>query len=85
MNTLQECLEKLADYFGFDVRSYSGRGMYGKTCLAIVGEGINLISLGYALGEMDRDIDKYDLDNMRSDSMGLGMVYYWPNIEYENK
>lgn len=85
MNTLQECLEKLADYFGFDVRSYSGRGMYGKTCLAIVGEGISLISLGYALGEMDCDIDKYDLDNMRSDSMGLGMVYYWPNIEYENK
>ena len=35
--------------------------------------------------EMDCDIDKYDLDNMRSDSMGLGMVYYWPNIEYENK
>jgi len=33
----QELLENNADMFECKIRSYSGRGMFGKECLAVTG------------------------------------------------
>jgi hypothetical protein len=62
------------------VRSYSGRGMCGRSCLAISGE-ISLFTLGLMIGQ---DVELADIFNCagepREDSMGRGVVIYWPRI-----
>lgn len=91
---LQIALEDIGLNCGveFKIRSYSGRGMYGKECLAIDGDDINLMQLGFIMGQQVAEerqylhtkvfVDESDMSGMRSDSMGLGMVYYWPHIAY---
>lgn len=74
-----------------DVRSYSGRGMYGKSCLGIgtsdrFADGWNgliaaLIRSDDLSGDERRAIaDAFD--GLRQDSMGPGQIYYFPNIPY---
>ena len=87
MHILQKLLVECRDQMGadFSIRSYSGRGMYNETCLAICGDNINLADIFYTIGRMDEEekICPHELGGMRSDSMGLGMVYYWPRIPYK--
>ncbi len=79
---LKEALKNLENYMDFRVRSYSGRGIHGRECLpVIVDSDLSLIELGIELGRLG--INSYDVRNMRSDNMGLGMVYYWPRIPFE--
>lgn len=105
MNKLQEML---ADTGNVRVRDYSGRGMYGKRCLAITGSNGEcqraiadvVASLMQEVFDAamdavdDTEVDQaHDLNdetqelvckllNNRSDSMGLDVVMYWPDIEY---
>ena len=79
---LQVALESLAEEYDFTVRSYSGRAMYGASCLAISGNDINLMQIGFFVGREHEDVFPHHLDSCRSDNMGLGMVYYWPRIDY---
>lgn len=51
-------------------RSYSGRGMYGKECVAT---------------SLDRYTHPSDLElpaGWRQDQLGLGTVVYWPGITW---
>lgn len=89
-SVLQLALESLRETCDqeFEIRSYSGRAMYGKTCVAIVGDDLNMFKFGLALGaQADEDtmpIDDllYEAENMKQDSMGLGTVYYWPRVPF---
>ena len=69
----------LNDIDGADLRSYSGRGMYGKQCL-----GIDMDSMAdafrFALMVEDEDLT-VALSNPCFDSMGLGIIVYFPNVE----
>ena len=79
-------------------RAYSGRGMFGKYCLGVdvitdcsdflpelfsaLGDmscstGPNPISLPEGLYELATSFE-----SMRSDSMGKGMIYYFPKIQF---
>ena len=85
-NTFQEILEEA----GYHTRSYSGRSMYGKQCIAITTDH----SIGTVMGNIFQvaydEIDENDvedfvdiLSSMQQDHMGKSsMVYYFPNIEY---
>lgn len=69
-------------------RSYSGRFMYGARCIAVeVSEPADLIRIafwaGQAYGEQ-LDAEQF-LRNMRSDSLGLGMIYYWPDQAWDEQ
>lgn len=61
---------------------YSGRAMYGQTCLAIVG---SLRDLGAFMCTVVPHVNE-DLVPMEAwpdvhmDSMGLQQVFYWPHI-----
>jgi len=78
---------------GLDITSYSGRGMFGKRCVAIDTEGTEAnIIIGLVRGCMDIAADENDcgsllrslldcIEDARTDSLGMGMVMYWPNIE----
>ena len=81
----QEALEYISDDMEFDVQSRFGRGIYGKNCIAITGDDINLLTLGIALAEYyrdhDDDIPHYVYDHI-TDSYGPCQVIYWPHMEY---
>ena len=52
---------------------YSGRGMFGRTCLGVVGSMQDLDTL---LSEI-----KGSANGLKKDNMGLDYIYYWPEIE----
>lgn len=74
------------------VRSYSGRGMFGKTCVAVEIEN----DIGELFSEVLESISNYSSDEqneaielcvknfrrMMTDSMGRGQIAYWPSVEY---
>lgn len=88
--TLQQIIEDL----GYETRSYSGRGMYGKSCL-----GVSLDAEEKPF-KILADVFEYLLDDMggiqetekkaitkafrqaQTDSLGLGTILYFPRVEY---
>ena len=80
-------LQKILETNGYDCQSYSGRAMYGKTCLGVViSSEQSQFEMGLMVGLGLVDCWAGDIEavkNVRSDSMGLGTVVYWPNIEYD--
>lgn len=73
-----------------DVRSYSGRAMYGRECLAVT---CNAQEFGHLIANLLRNVSMFDdgqdieevataMQDMRWDNMGMDMVYYWPGIPY---
>ena len=84
-----------------DFRSdYSGRGMYGKTCVGFVVQtpAVGLMSVGAALAEVLRSADEDDVDyneklnllhfmvtNACIDNMGMDMIVYFPGVTLKNE
>lgn len=87
-------LKKLLISAGYEPRSYSGRGMFGKHCIGVE-SGASQAAVKVTLqvvhaAVIDHRYDKQDLedlleklDDVRTDNMGLDMIVYWPNIKWE--
>lgn len=82
-------IESALDYEHGTVRAYSGRNMYGKSCLGIVSDDPVKCLLVLALNLMDMDerdtlamlVDTYN----RQDSMGRSSsVIYFPNLAMDD-
>lgn len=75
----------------FTIReSYSGRGMYGKTCPAVTLRTPDLrlpflVALAVAMAEAGRGDDAIELGGTLADDAGLGVVLYWPEGELVDK
>jgi hypothetical protein len=66
--------------------TYSGRAMYGKTCLGVTfPSGAMLAELYFFVGRFAERTEEYEhfvcLPQERQDSMGLGTIVYWPEVE----
>lgn len=75
--SLQDLILDLAnDGAEFRCRSYSGRGMCGKECLAVVCDDplLALQVISYEAGSEGIHMPT----NIRQDSMGTQYVVYWP-------
>ena len=76
-----ELLEELAQEVDGNIRTdYSGRGMYGKTCVGIVVD--NLLALGGAITSVieDEELRKELTTNSNTDSMGYDTIVYWTRV-----
>lgn len=82
INLLREVYE--SGNMEMEVRSYSGRGMYGDTCVAVVlGDYSSTWTLALAIADANNgNADLFGLPEPRSDSMGLGTVLYWPSLKW---
>jgi hypothetical protein len=81
-SNLQTILEACDDC---QVCSYSGRGMSGRTCLGIVvnsSVGEVLAMLVESVDDSNREEIVQAVRSMRTDSMGRGVVLYWPSIAF---
>jgi hypothetical protein len=90
-------LQLLLTNAGFEVRSYSGRGMNGKTCLAVVVDREDNAAAMFAeLLALTSSHDGSSTDTLavmeviqealrdhRTESMGRDTVVYWPNVSYD--
>jgi hypothetical protein len=78
-SVIQQSLEDM----GIETLSYSGRGMYGESCLGFI-SNLNPLYIGFMLCRADKneDIDESNFSNIKSDIMGWSTVYYFPNIPY---
>jgi hypothetical protein len=64
------------DGYEGDVReTYSGRGMYGATCVAIVTDAGG-VRIGELVAEYNQSSGESVCGPTRSDNMGLSYVYY---------
>lgn len=64
---------------------YSGRAMYGKTCVGIVLDESNLLKLGFAIGTLfDDDTRDYLVENYKTDTMGYNTIVYWTGVTCED-
>ena len=81
IDVIEEALDICTDSDGELYRGYSGRAMYGRTCVGIVVENVGqLIAFGRELERVaDRQDVEIDLGDAVTDSMGLRMIAYWPN------
>jgi hypothetical protein len=82
LNLLREVYED--GNIQMEVRSYSGRGMYGKSCIGVVLDGTSAWTLALALADRNNgSMDLFDLDAPREDDMGMSArIYYWPHLEW---
>ena len=66
-------LQQIADEVDGELRvSYSGCGMYGKTCLGIVCEDPDTVK---------KMANEEKITGACQDSMGLDYIVYWPKIK----
>jgi hypothetical protein len=81
-------LNDLLSDFDTRLRSYSGRGMYGKDCVGVdLENSAQIASVFFSLGERcqssgdDRLASLGDGDEqIKTDSMGRGLIVYWPDV-----
>lgn len=68
---------------GFDARSYSGRGMYGKECVGYTCDDPTDSMLDI-IEDHEGDIAELiqTLRRMRTDNMGMSYICYFPNIKW---
>ena len=72
-----------------DVRTdYSGRYMYGKSCIGVVGNAGDLLRFALIIVPQLADDDgevpfSYDEEWFRisQDSMAMDLIFYWPSIQ----
>jgi hypothetical protein len=68
---------------GLSPRSYSGRGMYGKSCIGIeTDEQTDVFTLGFIVGQALCGEDVGHLPPCKTDSMGTDMIVYWPDLAW---
>ena len=86
-NTLVEVIESA----GYETYSYSGRGMYGNSCVGFTVDREYSIfqAISQILEDMDIDMESgnlYDftaiLRSAQMDSMGLDTVIYFPRVKW---
>jgi hypothetical protein len=96
MEAKKHPLQRELEDAGHEVRSYSGRGMYGKDCLGCDSMTLEeFVLFAFELGshlnddeekEDERDLISRALARVKTDSMGMGIIIYFPGVEfYDNE
>ena len=81
-----DTLADLASEVGGDTKvHYSGRFMYGATCVGIVLDESDLLALGVAIGEVeDENLRDYLVNRYSTDSLGYQTNVYWQGLTCED-
>lgn len=78
-----ETLKEIIEAAGYDTRSYSGRGMFGRECLAVsidVSESEFFSDLIDVTDSSNIRIVSDAMRNVRTDSLGRGTILYFPSV-----
>ena len=79
---LSQAIDATNLYNEVGLRSYSGRYMYNRKCIGLDGDATNILKVLFKAVMLDSDtFEDCELDNFLTDSMGLGMIYYWAHLD----
>lgn len=69
---------------GYEARSYSGRGMYGRTCVGITIErGTSAFTVGiHVAAELGEDAHEAARLSTAHDNLGLDTILYFPMVDW---
>ncbi len=82
-------LMEILEDAGYELRSYSGRGMFGDTCVGfIIDASDSLLTVGAELADSVYEIDERAsllrvIRGAKTDSMGLSTIVYFPRMKWE--
>ena len=84
-------LQDIIEMAGYETRSYSGRGMYGKECLAFTTEretssfvvAADWMEAALYAGEDFIESVLAAMRGLRTDSLGRGTVFYFPSMSVD--
>ena len=94
MNTNESLVQMICEMNDLEARSYSGRGMFGRECLGIVGKTVADVTADLFDGLDALDLPDSDaayrevsaaLRASRTDSMGMDVIVYFPEIAFVAK
>lgn len=81
--TVQQVEDAIRDAGGDFYERYSGRGMYGDECPGIEADNeAALLTVFVEIASEDLELARTLAKSARFDSMGRGMICYWPHITY---
>lgn len=91
-NKIIELINEFCEMYELEFSTdYSGRYMYGETCVAISDGPDMSICLGLLAELFDYILEKVKdiklseyFSDIRSDNMGMGMVIYFPDLSMED-
>jgi hypothetical protein len=76
-----ELLEDCAGNAGAGFRrDYSGRGMYGETCIGVTGSTRELVGFIMLVCDEDRELAD-QLVRLSVDDMGIDSIWYFPHLQ----
>lgn len=89
MNDTKRAFDLLTEALGYaniydrvDLRSYSGRFMYGKDCIGLDGNFSDIMKVLFKAAIIDpTTFEACSLDSFSQDSMGLGAIVYWTHLD----
>jgi hypothetical protein len=86
-STKQERAKKLLEALeegGWETRSYSGRGMFGASCISVRDgdEKVSAWEIAKHLSSEQYDGEFDRLPEPQQDQLGRGIVLYWPYYEW---
>ena len=73
-------LKRIIQDAGYEARSYSGRGMYGKECVGVTCD--NQVDLLFDMMDHASRTQIKQLKGCKTDSMGRSIIVYWPSVEW---
>lgn len=88
MNLTEEQVDAINDAAGaadIEPRPYSGRAMYGRYCLGLaVDDFAQAAQFFVNLAQEDADIAYSLARNVRTDSLGYGLIVYFPAFDSDD-
>lgn len=85
-DTQLEMIESLAWDFDIEPTSYSGRAMFGASCLGLPVDDLKqAVQFLVALGQDDFDLAEALAKNLTTDSLGFGSIVYFPRVEWKDE
>lgn len=83
MDLSNETFEAAAQSAGVEVYDdYSGRGMFGARCTGVTGSRAEVQRFYIEVATRDAEMAKALGDRERTDSLGMGMIAYWPGVVF---
>ena len=83
MSTVESVIEEFCNEYGYGLRDdYSGRCMFGETCIGIISDNTTLTCMqltDYLSNNGCEDIIR-KLGTPRTDNMGMSYIVYFPDF-----
>lgn len=72
---------------GYEPIRYSGRGMYGRSCLGFLVNTGSTLKVVLEIGSMLEGwgLEVYDLGSLATDSLGMDEVIYFPSVPWSEE